>query len=195
LVAQGNERISELLAIAQRKQHTTRSEATTQDIAPPTPPASLAEDAKKRFENRPRPPELPKKKKPPKKKQRPTGRKPVPQHLEPETHNLKPPTCEHCGSDDLQVVDQVLEEKLHVVKEHQRRRVTVRKTCACNQCGGRTTARALPSPFPRSKATCEWLAWLIHTHFVLLVPLDRIRRDLSSRGIKLAMSYFVTQLE
>jgi hypothetical protein len=52
-----------------------------------------------------------------------------------------------------------------------------------------------PAPFARSKATCEWLAWLVHQKSVMLSPLDRIRRDLATRGIKLAMSCLVTQIE
>lgn len=195
LVAQGNERTTELLAIAQRKQREKTSRTKKDIAAPPQPPASLDDDAKKRFENRPKPPKRPDRAKPPKKKQRPTGRKAVPEHLEAEEHRLVPEACDNCGSTDLEMVDQVTETKLHVVKEHQRRRVSIRKTACCGQCGHRTTARALPSPFERSKATCEWLAWLLHQHFVMLTPLDRNRRDLASRGINVAMSYLVTQLE
>ncbi len=70
-----------------------------------------------------------------------------------------------------------------------------RKTGCCRMCGVRTTPRSLPSPFARSKATCEWLAWLAYQKFVMLVPLDRIRRELAAQGIPLAMSYLVTQVE
>jgi len=192
LVAQGNDRITELLAIAQRKKGSARKAPA--DKAP-APPPSLDDDAKKAFTSRPAPPKLPKKKKPPKKKTKPTGRKPLPEHLEAEEHTAKPEGCSCCGSTDLELVDEVVEIKLHVVKEHMRRRVVRRKTACCRHCGERTTARSLPAPFARSKATCEWLAWLVHQKFVMLTPLDRIRRDLASRGIKLAMSYLVTQIE
>ena len=177
------------------KQQDKTGRTKKKDVAAAQPPASLDDDARKRFENRPKPPERPNKAKPPKKKQRPTGRKAVPEHLEAEEYQLVPDACDNCGSTELEMVDQVVEVKLHVVKEHQRQRVSVRKTGCCGQCGHRTTARALPSPFERSKATCEWLAWLLHQHFVMLTPLDRIRRDLASRGIDVAMSYLVTQLE
>ncbi len=190
LVAQGNDRITELLAIALRKKGGTRK--TT--AKPPEPPPSLDEDAKKAFKQRPKPPKAPRKKKKPKKKQKPTGRKPVPEHLEADKHTVTPDGCS-CGCTDLEWVDEVVETKLHVVKEHMRRRVVTRKTGCCRQCGKRTTARSLPAPFARSKATCEWLAWLVHQKFVMLAPLDRLRRDLASRGIKLAMSYLVTQIE
>lgn len=193
-VARNNERLSELLAIAHRKQRSGRRGAAPK-TAEAKAPADLTADQKKRFEERPKPPPRPKKEKRTKKPSKPTGRKPVPEHLEAEEHMLKPEACSACGSSDLEVTDEVTETKLHVVKEHQRRRVVKRKTACCRRCGERTTARSLPSPFPRSKATCEWLAWLVHMHCVLLVPLDRIRRDLAARGIALAMSYLVSQLE
>jgi hypothetical protein len=192
LVAESNERITELLAIAQRKK---RGRGKSKPDKPPEPPPSLDEQAQDAFANRPKPPVLPKKKKRKKKPRRPTGRKRVPEHLAAEEHTVHADACEHCGGDDLEAVDEVVETKLHVVKEHQRRRVVRRKTVRCKCCGRRTTARSLPAPFARSKATCEWLAWLVHQKFVLLTPLDRIRRDLASRGVPVAMSYLVTQIE
>lgn len=190
LVAQSNERITELLAIAQRKKRGSRKAPEK----PPEPPPHLADDVRLAFEQRPKPPELPPRKKR-KKLRRPTGRKHVPEHLRAEEHTVVPEACERCGADDLEVIDQVVETKLHVVKEHQRRRVVTRKTARCKCCGTRTTARSLPAPFARSKATCEWIAWLVHTKFGMLVPLDRIRRDLKSRGIDVSMSYLVSQIE
>ncbi|MFP4542265.1 MAG: IS66 family transposase [Opitutales bacterium] len=188
-VARGNERLAELLAIAQRKQRPTSKPAPE-----PRAPAHLSAEEKARFENRPKPPAPRPREKKSKKPVKPTGRKPVPEHLEAEEHTVAPSACP-CGSTELDLVDEVVEIKLDVVKEHQRRRVVKRKTGCCRRCGERTTARSLPAPFARSKATCEWLAWLVHMHCVLLVPLDRIRRDLVARGISVAMSYLVTQLE
>jgi transposase len=192
MVARGNERITELLAVAQRKKRGTRA---TPPAKPPTPAPAVDANARRGFEERPSPPTLPEK--PPRepKPRRPTGRKPVPEHLEAEEHTLKPDSCAHCGGHALEIVDQVVETKLHVVKEHQRRRIVTRKTCRCQCCGERTTARSLPAPFERSKVTCDWLAWLVHQKFALLMPLDRIRRDLAVRGIHLAMSFLVTQIE
>ena len=192
LVARGNDRITELLAIAQRNKRGARKDPP---IKPPEPPPSVDEQTRKAFAQRPAPPKLPEKKKPPKKPRRPTGRQPLPEHLDAEEHTVRPEVCGCCGADDFEIVDEVIETKLHVVKEHQRRRVVRRKTGRCRRCGERTTARSLPAPFARSKATCEWLAWLVHQKFVMLSPLDRIRRDLASRGIKVAMSYLVTQIE
>ena len=43
--------------------------------------------------------------------------------------------------------------------------------------------------------TGEWLAWFVTMKFSLLVPLDRIRRDLATRGVTLAMSVLVGFIE
>lgn len=182
-IAKLNDRVAELLAIAQRKQ---RKPATPTEKRPEPPPVVEAEQ-QKAFDARPKPPELPEKTKPAKRSQRRAGRNAVPGHLEAEEHELRPASCEHCGSTAIEAVDEVVEEKLHVVKEHQRRRVVRRTTCRCKTCLARTTPASLPAPYPRSKVTCEWLAWFIHQKFGLLSPLDRIRRDLAERGIPLAM--------
>jgi hypothetical protein len=93
------------------------------------------------------------------------------------------------------VADVVVEEKLHVVKEHQRRRVVKRTTCRCRACGKRTTPRSLPAPYARSKVTSDWLAWLVAAKFAMLTPLDRLRRDLKERGVPMAMGSLVSFIE
>ena len=101
----------------------------------------------------------------------------------------------HCGSTALDAADVIEEEKLDVVKEHQRRRVVKRTTCRCRDCGKRTTPRSLPAPYARAKVTGDWLAWLVMTKFSLLTPLDRTRRDLKERGIPMAMGTLVSFIE
>jgi transposase len=189
-VAKANDRIGELLVIAQRKKRGAPKPP------PPEPPAlpTLPDDQRLAFEERPRPsvpPEPPPKEKKP---VRPTGRKPLPAHLPVVESVATPPCCSTCQGSRLQVIDEVVEEKLDVVA-HQRIRRTRRKTCRCQDCGARTTAEALPSPFPRSKVTCEWLAWLVVQKFQLAVPLDRVRRYLGVQGVALAMSFLVTMTE
>jgi transposase len=191
MVAEGNERLTELLAVVQRAQGGARRRRPKA----PEPPLDLDEKAREAYLARPKAPKRPKRVKAPKKPRRPTGRKPVPEHLPAELHDLAPECCQECGGDDLEVVDVVVETKLHAVAQRQRRRVVNRTTCVCRHCGTRTTARSLPSPFARSKATCEWLAWLVHQKFVMLNPLDRLRRDLAAKGVPLAMSYLVSQVE
>jgi transposase len=187
-VAKLNERVNELLPAARRRQRPVTP-------PPPAPAPALDADAQRAFTGRPAAPPLPPKTKPAPKPRRPTGRKPLPAHLEAETHELKPDTCAHCGGSALDVADVVVEEKLHVVKEHQRRRVVRRTTCRCRDCGGRTTPRSLPAPYERSKVTSAWLAWLVDQKFAMLTPLDRLRRDLAARGIALAMGSLVAFIE
>ena len=187
--AKSNDRIAELLAIAQRKKRKPRTK-------PPEPkaPPELDAKARKAFEDRPKPPQVPDKdKKPPKEPKRP-GRNPLPEHLEVDLHELAPERCS-CGCTDFEIVDEVVEEKLTVVKEHHRRRVVRRKTGRCRSCRKRTTPRSLPAPFARSKATCDWLAWLVVQKYVQLIPLDRIRDLLKLQGIPLATSYLVSQVQ
>ena len=134
-IAKLSERVNELLAVARRRQRPP---------TPPAPPPLVEAEAQRAFADRPMPPPLPTREKKPAAPRRPTGRKPLPSHLEVEAHEVRPDTCVHCGSDALDVADVVVEEKLHVVKEHQRRRVVRRTTCRCRGCGGRTTPRSLP---------------------------------------------------
>jgi transposase len=188
-LAKMNDRIAELVVVAQRRQRKAPVEK------PPVPPPIVAAEAQRAFEERPKAPDKPAAPPPPQSKAKPTGRKPVPAHLEAEEHALRPTECEHCGGTDLDVVDEVVEEKLHVVKEHQRRRKVSRKTCRCRKCGERTTARSLPAPYERSKVTCDWLAWLVYQKFALLSPLDRIRRDLAERDVPIAMGTLVSFIE
>ena len=190
LVGQGNERIAELLAIAQRKKRGKRKTPPK----PPEPPPDLDDEARAKYADRPQAPEPPPRPEPNKTKQRPTGRKPIPEHLPADEHTVRPDACSCCGGTDLKVIDEEVETKLTVVKAHQRRRVVHRKVGECQDCGKRTTATSLPAPFPRSKVTCEWLAWLVWMKFVLLVPLDRIRRDLATRGVHVSIGFLVDQI-
>lgn len=190
MLATMNDRLTELLAAAQRK--TARPAV---ELKVPEPPASLGAAEAAAFTDRPKAPPLPEK--PPKvnKPRRPSGRKPLPDHLPTEEHTVRPEVCTECGGADLQAVDVVVETKLHVVEAHQRKRVVRRITCVCKRCDTRMTARSLPAPFDRSKFTGEWLAWLVHQKFAMLTPLDRIRRDLAAKGIPLASGTLCKQIE
>lgn len=187
-VATLNDRLAELLPAAQRRQ---RKASEPKAVSLPV----VNEASRAAFEERPKAPSKPEAQKQPKTKVAPTGRKALPAHLEAEEHVLHPERCAHCGGAELDAAEVLVEEKLHVVKEHQRRRVVRRTTCRCRACGGRTTPASLPAPYERSKITSAWLAWLVHAKFVQLTPLDRIRRDLAERGIPLAMSTLVSFIE
>ena len=188
-VARLNERVAELVAVAQRKQR--RSAAPR--LAGPSP--VLTPEARSTFEARPSAPVTEAPVRPLKPARKRTGRNALPSHLEVEAHTLTPGASEHYGCAALDVVDHVVEEKLHVVKEHQRRRVVKRTTCRCRGCGGRTTPRSLPAPYERSKVTSEWLERFVHQKFGLLTPLDRVRRDLAERGVPLTMWTLVSFIE
>lgn len=188
-VAKGNERIAELLAIAQRKKRKPRKDAPE-----PKAPPEVDEATRTAFDERPTPPEIPPKPKKEPKTSRPTGRQRLPDHLGVDEHVRYPEQCA-CGCTEFDIVEEVVEEKLTVVKAHQRRRVVRRKTGRCKRCNKRTTARSLPAPFARSKATCDWLAWLVVQKYVLLLPLDRIRDLLRLQGVPLSISYMVTQVQ
>lgn len=184
-VARSNERLVELAAAASRaKGKGARPEPAPK---PPAPPLDVAEDQQKAFEDRPQPPALPDRQKPPPKPRKPTGRSPLPEHLTADESTSRPCACGKCGGARLDVVDTFDEEKLTVVREHQRRRLVHRVTARCRDCGTRTTGEAPPAPWERSKVTCEWLAWLVVQKFSLLVPLDRILRHLRLQGIHLSM--------
>ena len=189
VVAKSNDRIAELAAAAGR----ARAKAPGVPVVAkdPPPPPDVPDDQRRAFENRPVPPVLPKKEKPAPKTRRPTGRAPLPGHLPPDESTERSCACAECGGARLDVVGEVTEEKLSVVRQHQRRRIVHRVTVRCRDCLARTTGEAPPAPYARSKVTCEWLAWLVVQKFFLLVPLDRTRRDLALRGIHLSMGTLV----
>jgi transposase len=190
-VAKGNDRIAELLAAALRKKKASSNKKT--DTAPAAPPV-VDDAARKTFDERPKAPEPP----PPvhdrpKPQQRRPGRNPLPAHLERDETTKYPERCS-CGCGEFDIVDEHVEEKLHV-KSHQRVRRTRRKIGLCKKCGQRVTAEAPPSPFERSKATPEWLGWSMAQLFELVVPIDRLRRSLLAEGVALSKSFLVSQKE
>lgn len=130
-----------------------------------------------------------------KKKPRKGGRRPLGQHLPVDEERHTAGCCEHCGSTDTVARDIEVSEKLDVVRQYVRRRRIVRETRLCKQCLRPTTAPMPPMPCHRSAFTCSFLAWLVVQKFVLLVPLDRIRRLLLSQGIDLAESTLVSLIE
>ena len=191
-VARLTDRVTELSAAAARNKRGAKPPGPQ---PPPPPPPIPPEDQQKAFEERPRPPELPERKKAPPKPRRPKGRNPLPEHLPADESTSKPCACGRCGGTRLDVVDSFDEEKLTVVKEHQRRRVVHRVTARCRDCGTRTTGEAPPAPYERSKVTCEWLSWFVVQKFALLTPLDRLLRHLRLQGVPLSMGTAVRFVE
>lgn len=83
-LARLNERVSELLAVAQRKHRKPAADK------PPAVPPTVEGEARRAFEQRPTAPQKPSEEPQPKTKAAPTGRKPIPSHLEAEEHELRP---------------------------------------------------------------------------------------------------------
>jgi hypothetical protein len=187
-LAKANERIAELEALVARAKQKPRPKKAP---APPAPAPELSRNQQQAFAERPVLPErvIPEPIQPV--PQIPTGRKPLPRHLPEEVTEVCPAQCGHCGSAQLDQMETVVEEKLHVVQEHQRRRVVRRTTVRCRNCLRRTTEASLPAPYERSKVTCDWLAWFVVQKFYLLVPLDRTRRLLALQGVSLSMGTLV----
>lgn len=78
---------------------------------PPVAPPTVEGEARRAFEDRPKAPEKPAEEPQPKTKAKPTGRKPIPNHLEAAEHELRPRACAGCGETALDVVDELIEEK------------------------------------------------------------------------------------
>jgi hypothetical protein len=96
------ERLKELLAAVTRKRQPAKTAkepaaAAKEATSPPSAP-TLDDAARVAFEQRPQPPPKPPKATTAPKSSKPTGRKPLPAHLEAETHRLKPEACSACGS-------------------------------------------------------------------------------------------------
>lgn len=183
--AQLLEKVEELTAMLAKKKRPRRKPAVVEK----------SEVEASEIATRPTPPELPERDKSEPKTGYQTGRKPLPEELEVEEETLRPDTCGHCGGAELRIVDQVVAEKLTIVKQHTRTKRWIRKTCECTHCLRRTTAKAPPAPYPRSKVTSEFLAWLVYQKYGLHLPLDRIRRELADQGVDLAMSFLVKLIE
>lgn len=125
---------------------------------------------------------------------KPTGRQAVPAHLVEDKEVIPVAACAGCGGTELTITGQEIAEKLHTIREHLRRRVIVRKTCLCKDCGRTTTAPMPPMPWARSKYTSAVVAHVVHQKMVLHVPLDRLRRDWALRGVPVSISVLVRMM-
>jgi transposase len=105
--------------------------------------------------------------------------------------------CAHCGGSHVLARNTEISRKYTAVAAYVRCKETVREVVRCTNptCGRTTTAPMPPMPCERSLFTCEFLAWLVVQRFVLLAPLDRIRRLLLSQRIPIAMGTLVGLVE
>ncbi|MCB9508470.1 MAG: IS66 family transposase [Myxococcales bacterium] len=180
-LARLTDRVAELTAIVGRKARKGREPAPSTDLSSSTLPG-----------DRPAPPPLPPVLDKEKAPIRPTGRQPLPEHLEVVSESHRPDVCRHCGAGDLRVIGEERVDKLDTVREHLRTRRIVRKTCRCNTCNKTTTAEMPPMPWAKSKVTSNVVAHVVHQKVGLHVPLDRMRRDFAVRGVPIAISTLVS---
>lgn len=133
----------------------------------------------------------------PAKKPRPRsrgGRRGPPEHLPRDHERHEVCACASCGGRVLQ--RDVLKTPVYtVVPSYVRCRLIERERVTCADCGVPTTAPMPPMPVARGLYDCRFLAWLVVMKFVLLVPLDRVRTHLQSKGIDLAMGTLVHLIE
>lgn len=114
------------------------------------------------------------------------GRRPPPTHLPEDTERHGVCACSHCGGKRLLQRDVLEVRKYDVVESYVRVRKVQRDYVICARCAKPTVAEMPPMPCERSLFTCRFLAWLVVQKFVLLVPLDRIRRLLLTQGVDIA---------
>ena len=168
-----------------RKKDPAPIEPASNEGAPPAA-TPLADSAEAPPPNKPT--------KPPKgkrKRRKGAGRRPLPLDLPTIRQTFEVCACGHCGSQDLLARDVEEAVRLDVVERAARLRQELREVVRCKRCGKTTTAEGPSLPCERSKFTCAFLAWLVTMRFQALVPINRIRKLLSSQGIDLAKSTLI----
>ena len=123
-----------------------------------------------------------------------TGRRPLPTHVPSAGLHCVVGACAHCGSKNLLARDTGKGARLDAVETIARLRREVIEVVRCKDCGG-TTAATPPLPCPRSKFTCGFLAWVVYTRFVLLVPVNRIYEHLRRQQLAVPRSSLIRLIE
>jgi transposase len=123
-----------------------------------------------------------------------TGRRPLPTGLPEVALHCTVGACEHCGSKRLLARDTEPGVRLDAIETIARLRREVLDVVRCKDCG-RTTTATPPLPCPRSKFTCGFLAWLVYTRFVLLVPINRIYHHLRRQNLGVPRSSLIRLIE
>lgn len=205
LAALQNEQLSELRTMMRRKLTKRRKGSVESDdssegdtAAPaepsPAPAAATPEPTAVRAAASGDPPAA-EPDKPRKDRPKGAGRRPPPDHLDVNAEKFGVCACEHCGSTDLRARDTEVRHRIDAAATIALIRKEVLEVVRCAKCGKTTTAPPPPLPCKRAKFTCAFLAWVVTMKFVLLVPLDRIRRLLASQGIDIPESTLVRLIE
>ncbi len=123
-----------------------------------------------------------------------TGRRALPTHVPEVEMHCSVGACGHCGSKRLLARDREHSVRLDATETIARLRREVLDIVRCKDCG-RTTTATPPLPCPRSKFTCGFLAWLVYTRFVLLVPINRIYHHLRRQNLGVPRSSLIRLIE
>ena len=194
LAATQNQELCDLRTMLRRKMNQRKQGVLPDlegDIAPPN------DGVKTDTNKEPESPANPKPANKPFRKPRPkgAGRKPPPSHLPEIGYQGKVCRCEHCGSNNLLARDKEERVRVDAVETIARLRREVLDVVRCKDCGLTTTAPPPSLPCPRAKFTCGFLAWLVTMKFVLLVPLNRIKKLLSKQGLSIPKSTLVRLID
>ena len=200
LAALQNEQLSDLRTMLRRnvtkrrKAGSETTDAAESEGDPPAGPAPhLSPEGSTKSENDPAKPDKPPRFRKPRPKG--AGRRPAPSHLDSNGEKHEVCACKHCGSTRLLARDTEVTDRIDAVEMIARIRREVLEVVRCADCGKTTTAPPPPLPCEKSKFTCAFLAWVVTMKFVLLVPLDRMRRLLASQGLDIAESTLVRLIE
>lgn len=129
---------------------------------------------------------------PPRRRKRHHGRRPLPEHLPREVHEIHPPeaerTCPDCGA-PKGIFGQDVTEELEVVPARFFVNRYVRYKYACRQCQGQVSVGALPPrPLDKGVPGPGFLAHLITSKYADALPLYRQQQIYRRHGLELPRS-------
>jgi transposase len=129
---------------------------------------------------------------PPRRRKRHTGRRPLPDSLPRETHEIHPPenerTCPECGAAKA-IFGQDVTEELEVVPARFFVNRYVRYKYACRQCQGHVSIGALPPrPLDKGVPGPGFLAQLVTSKYADALPLYRQQQIYRRYGLELPRS-------
>jgi transposase len=129
---------------------------------------------------------------PPRRRKRHKGRRPLPDSLPRETHEIHPPederTCPDCGAPKV-IFSQDVTEELEVVPARFFVNRYVRYKYACRQCQGHVSSGALPPrPLDKGVPGPGFLAHLITSKYADALPLYRQQQIYRRYGLELPRS-------
>ena len=150
--------------------------ASTDPAAPVPPPPEL--------EGRPLPPAKPTEGEAAPKKRRERRTKAPLREAPPE--EVRPDRCERCGGTHLLAKDTSTRKLVDWVAGYVQQRVVELTRCRCADCGKVTAPVAPGACLPKTQFTAAFVAHLLHSKYMLHLPLERIRGELARQGYPMA---------